>query len=176
MYKGRKDEINKEKRQFIAQKIAIEQKRDIAEEKLFSGLITDEDFARNKKKFREQIEALNDEIYKLDKKLDIKLEEAQEVLALVKNIYKTYVNAPDELKRLYLGLFWERLEASEKLIQKADPTDFIKAMIKERSIVLRDSTLPQTQSPESVMAGASAPMCARNMPQSEVIIGNFWGA
>ena len=168
MYKGRKDEINKEKRQFIAQKLAVEQKRDIAEEKLFSGLITDEDFARNKKKFREQIEALNDEIYKLDKKLDIKLEEAQEVLALVRNIYKTYVNAPDELKRLYLGLFWERFEAAEKVIKKAEPTDLIKAMIKERSIILADNTLPQTRNPEPVMAGARA-------PQREVIISNFWG-
>lgn len=63
-YKSRKDEISKEKRRFTSQKVLLEKKRDVAEEKLFSGLITDEDFARNKKKFREQREALNDEIYK----------------------------------------------------------------------------------------------------------------
>jgi len=175
IYKSRKDEISKEKKQFLSQKLAVEQKRDIAEEKLFSGLISDEDFARNKKKFKERVEALNDEIYKLEKKLDIKLEEAQEVLSLVRNIYKTYVNAPDELKRLYLGLFWDRFEASEKVIQKAEPTDLIKAMINERSVILKAGILPQTQNPEPIMAGARAPMIASSMTQSRVIITNFRG-
>jgi len=176
IYKNRKGEINKEKKQLVSQKVSIEEKRDIAEEKLFSGLISDEDFARNKKKFREQIEALNDEIYKLEKKLDIKLEEAQEVLALVRNIYKTYVGAPDELKRLYLGLFWERFEAAEKEIKKAEPTDLIKALIKEQAVILKNNALPQTQKPQPITAGAPVPMFASSMTQSEVIITNFRGA
>lgn len=97
------------------------------------------------------------------------------MLALVRNIHKTYVNAPDELKRLYLGLFWERFEAAEKVIKKAEPTDLVKAMIKERSIILADNTLPQTQNPEPVIFGARPPMIASSMTQSEVIITNFRG-
>lgn len=176
IYKSRKDEINKEKKQLISQKVSVEEKRDVAEEKLFSGLISDDDFARNKKKFKEQVEALNDEIYKLEKKLDIKLEEAQEVLALVRNIYKTYVGAPEELKRLYLGLFWERFEAAEKVIKKAEPTELIKAMINERSVILNENSLLQTQNPEPIMFRAHAPMIASSMTQPKVIITNFRGA
>jgi len=174
-YKSRKDEINKEKKRFISQKVLLEEKRDVAEEKLFSGLISDEDFARNKKKFREQIEALNDEIYKLDKKLNIKLDEAQEVLALVRNIYKTYVGAPDELKRLYLGLFWERFEAKERKIVLAEPTELIKAMIKERLVIMDNNAVLQMQKPKPIPAGAIAPMIASSMIPSEVIITNFRG-
>ena len=147
-YKKRKGSINKEKQILIKQKLSIEKKRDMAEEKLFSGVISDEDFARNKKKYREQIEAMQDEIYQLEQKLNLRLDEVQEILSLVRNVYKTYIKAPDEIKRLYLGLFWERFEASEKKIVNAEPAKFIKALIKTRSVFLASSAGGlQTQKP-----------------------------
>ena len=69
IYKGRKQDINKEKQVLIKQRLSLERKRDVAEEKLLSEVISDEAFSRNKKKYREQIEALQDEIYKLERKL-----------------------------------------------------------------------------------------------------------
>lgn len=165
IYKGRKEKINQEKKAFYSQKLAIEQKRDVAEEKLFSGIISDDDFSRTKKKYREQIENLQDEIYKLDQKINLKLDEVQEVLALVRNVYKTYANAPEELKRLYLGLFWERFEAAEKKVVKAEPTKFIDAMIKARIVFLNQ---PETQKPRLIEAEIFA-------PNSSVIIRPVWG-
>ena len=135
IYKERKGKINKEKKTLYSQKTAIEKKRDIAEEKLFSGVISDDDFNRNKKKYREQIEAIQDTIYKLDRQLNLKLDEIQEIMGLVRNIHKTYVNASEDLKRLYLGLFWERFDAEDKRIVKAEPTKLIQALIEAQAII-----------------------------------------
>lgn len=83
----------------------------------------------------------------------------------------------------------ERFEAKEKKIVLAEPTELIKAMIKERLVIANSSVLLQTQSPEPItpksrfattgqVAGANAPMIAShstrsgqaNKTQSEVIL------
>lgn len=92
--------------------------------------------------------------------------------------HKTYVGAPDELKRLYLGLFWERFEAKERKIVLAELTEIIKAMIKEQLVLVKNSALLKTQKPQSVITEANVLMTASSIipldstisPQAEVML------
>lgn len=63
IYSGRKKVINKDKKALNTQKMVLEKKRDTTEEKLFAGLISDDDFTRVKVKIKEQVENIQDKIY-----------------------------------------------------------------------------------------------------------------
>ena len=73
IYSGRKEVINKDKKGLNTQKMILEKKRDTAEEKLFGGLISDDDFTRIKVKIKEQVEGIQDELYAQDKKLNMRI-------------------------------------------------------------------------------------------------------
>lgn len=75
---------------------------------------------------------------------------------------------PEELKRLYLGLFWERFEAKEKKIVLAESIELIKAKIKERLVITGNHAFLKRQSPEPIMTEAS-------VPQREAITTKFRG-
>lgn len=112
-----------------------EKKRDVAEEKLFAGLITDDDFTRIKVKIKDQIEVLQDEIYAQDKKLNLRIDELQDVLLFVRNAYEAYTKAPDEMKRLFLGLYWDRFEATDKKVVTILPTPIIRGLMQAEDMV-----------------------------------------
>ena len=59
---------------------------------------------------------------------EFKVDEVQEVLKLTRNIYKAYKQAPFELKRHYLSLFWEHFKVEGKKITKAVPTRIFEAL------------------------------------------------
>lgn len=60
------------------------------------------------------------------------------VVALIRSIGKTYENAPPELQRLYLGLFWEGFEAENRLITKATKSPIVEAVEAVGAISYRD--------------------------------------
>ena len=134
-YGSRKEVINKEKRSLNTQKMLLEKKRDVAEEKLFASLITDDDFTRVKVKIKEQVEAIQDEIYKQDKKLNMRIDELQDVLLFARNAYEAFVKAPAELQRLFLGLYWDRFEVTDKKVVTVLPTPIIRGLMLAEDMV-----------------------------------------
>ncbi|MDP3763991.1 MAG: recombinase family protein, partial [bacterium] len=135
IYGSRKEVINKEKRSLNTQKMLLEKKRDVAEEKLFASLITDDDFTRVKVKIKEQVEAIQDEIYKQDKKLNMRIDELQDVLLFARNAYEAFVKAPAELQRLFLGLYWDRFEVTDKKVVTVLPTPIIRGLMLAEDMV-----------------------------------------
>ena len=200
IYGSRKEIINKEKRALNTQKMLQEKKRDTAEEKLFAGLITDDDFTRIKVKIKAQIESIQDEIYIQDKKLNLRIDELQDVLLFVRNAYEAFVKSPDEMKRLFLGLYWDRFEVTDKKVVTVIPTPIIRALmqaenmvftkkyqeIKEPRIVTdmaveftpviagksKSKIAPKTQKSRQI---AEIPAMISNQPDS-VILDTVWGA
>ena len=67
LFKEKKKGIDKQKKVLINQRQAIENKRNVAEEKLFSGVISDEDFQRVKDTFREQIDTFQNQIDEMNR-------------------------------------------------------------------------------------------------------------
>jgi site-specific DNA recombinase len=124
------------------QKKAVEVKRDKVEEKLLAGVISDDDFARLRNKFRAELDGIQNQIDELNSQREYDVDVIQEVVKLTRNIYKTYQTAPFELKRQYLGLFWERFLVQDKRIVKTVPTKLITALLKEQKVIIESNWLP----------------------------------
>lgn len=192
--------INKEKRALNTQKMLAEKKHDVAEEKLFARLITDDDFTRVKVKIKEQIEAIQDELYKQDKRLNMRIDELQDVLLFARNAYEAFVKAPAELQRLFLGLYWDRFEVTDKKVVIVLPTPIIRGLMMAEDMVftkkyqeirepkiITDMTVeftpvvagkskPKMIAPKTQKSrhNAEIPVMVSNQPDS-VILDTVWG-
>lgn len=72
----------------------------------------------------------------------MKIDVIQKLLALVRNIGEAYRKAPDPLKRLYLGLFWEEFRAGEKRIAEARKAPVILAIEAIGGLIDREKQAP----------------------------------
>ncbi len=134
LYELKKSGISKQKQSFVTSKLNFEKKLETAEEKLISGVLSDAGFERAKIRYRERIENIEDEIHKLERSKNLKIDIIQSILALIRNIGGAYEKAPYELKRIYLGLFWEHFKVSNKEITKSIKSPIVIALKKIGSI------------------------------------------
>ena len=163
-------------------------------------MISDDDFTRVKVKIKEQVENIQDEIYAQDKKLNMRIDELQDILLFVRNAYEAYNKAPDEMKRLFLGLYWERFDVTDKKVVTVIPSPIIRALMQAEGLIFTDK-YKECQKPRivtdmavefsPVVAGkskalvapktqksrrnAEIPVMVSNQPES-VILDTVWGA
>ncbi len=130
--------INNQKQVLNNQKKALELKRDKAEEKLFAGIISDDDFIRLRDKFRLDIKVIQDQLITLDCQKDYDIDVIFEIIKFTHNCYDVYKTAPYELKRYFLGLFWDKFLMQDRKIIKAIPTKLILALEAEKKVLIRD--------------------------------------
>ena len=128
LYSKQKSVIQAEKKTIQTTKSNHEKKREVAEEKLINGIINDGSYSRIVSKIDEQIDSLEQEEYKIDQKRKVKINVVREVLKLVNNIGATYEEASPNLKRLYLGLFWEEFKVAGKIVVDAQKTPILLAL------------------------------------------------
>jgi site-specific DNA recombinase len=141
LYYQQKTEIESQKIPLRNQKQALERKRGVAEEKLLDGIISDQDFTRIRTKFDSEIEIIEEQVSQLENQRAHDVDLIQEVLKLTRNIYHAYKAAPYELKRQYLGLFWEKFLIQDKKIIQAIPTMLIQALMKEKRVIISNDWL-----------------------------------
>lgn len=142
VYLDKRKSTGCQKQVLYNQKKAIEARRDKAEEKLFDGVISDQDFMRFRTRFTEELGRIQEQIEKLDTQEEINLDVVQEVLRLSRSIYQAYKMADYELKRQYLGLFWVKFLVQDKKIVEAIPTDLIKDLLREQKVIIRSGWQP----------------------------------
>lgn len=142
LYNRQKDTIETEKRALFNQRLAIEKKRDVAEEKLLNRTITDEDFGRIKMKLESDLRQIQDQIFDLDGRHTMDVESIRELLKLTTNIYETYRTAPYELKRQFLGLFWDKFLVEGKRIVTAIPSRLMVSLIENKQVIILKHWLP----------------------------------
>ncbi len=162
IYESKKNAVTGTKSRLVQQKLTLEKKLEAAEEKLIDGVLDDDGFDRAKKRYREQIENLEEQINKLDRTKNIKVDVIQKVLLMVRDIGQAYEKADPELKRLYLGLFWERFEAENRQITIATKSPIITALEAAGSVSYQELT--NVPSAENTTLG------------NEVILNSFRGA
>lgn len=144
IYLKQKEEIGSQKQILFNQKNAIETKRDKIEEKLLSGTISDEDFVRLRNKLKDKLFVIQSKIDELSNRREYEIDVLLEIIKFSNNIYKTYKKAPYELKRQYLGLFWDKFLVQDKKIIKAIPTKFIQDLLKMKKVIIRHDCLPSS--------------------------------
>jgi site-specific DNA recombinase len=167
IYKDKKRHFNSKQQGFINKKNAVEKKREVIEEKLVAGVLSNKDFTRINDRYEAEISTMNSMLLRLESNRKIDLNKIKNVLNLTKNIYDSYLDADKEIKRQYLGLFWEKITVSEREIRQAKPSKLFDAMIKLQKAYLRETK----KSPyEEEFFIPSSPLL-----KQKVIIRNSWG-
>lgn len=128
VYETKRSSVSESRKRLEKTRTALEHKLETAEEKLLARVLDDEQFGRIKSRCREQIDGIDDQISRLERSRNIKVDIIQQVLAMVRDIGASYEKASPELKRLYLGLFWDRFEAESRQITKATKSPIIQAV------------------------------------------------
>lgn len=138
IYENKKKEINKDKRILLNQRLALETKKEIAEEKLISGVLSDDSFIRMRDSIDMKIRQTQGQIEEIENRRNYDMNTIQNILSLTKDIYETYTTATDSVKRLYLSLFWEGFWIKDKKIVKAKLTPIMENLVKESHLVLNN--------------------------------------
>ncbi len=128
VYEAKRSSVSGTRKRLEKARAALVHKLETAEEKLIARVLDDAQFSRLKSKCREEIDGVDNQLFQLERGKNIKVDVIQQVLALIRNIGASYEKASPELKRLYLGLFWERFEAQSKEITLSVKSPIVQAI------------------------------------------------
>ena len=95
-YEEAKNGKENEKRILLNKKMAVEKKRDIAEEKLITGILANDDFVRIRDRYKQEIILMQNEIDILETQREMDTETVRKVLLISRDIYQAYKTAPYE--------------------------------------------------------------------------------
>ncbi len=120
----------------INQRTGLESKISKLLDLLIDGSIDKDTHKRKHAEITQQLDNLQAQTDNIEEegKLDMPL--VEQTLSLVKDIYQTYKNAPDPLKRHYLRFFYEAFTVDTKVISEAKPTPIFEALKTANSVRL----------------------------------------
>jgi len=141
-----KKETDGMKQAYINQKMGLENKRNKLEDLLIDESIDKDTYKRKHAEITQQINNLQIQTEEIEEEGNLDMSLIKETLFLTKDIYKTYMNAPDPLKRHYLRFFYEGFVVDNKVIVEAKPTPIFKVlmdtnMVRLRTIQLRSPSI-----------------------------------
>ena len=119
IFMERRQKYDSRRQAFVNRRTALETRRRVAEEKLFTGTISDEDFTRIRKELQVDLSEISDELLRLEDQRELSVDVAQEVLLFTRDIYKAYKKASHDLKRHFLIFFWDHFEVMNWIIIKS---------------------------------------------------------
>lgn len=100
------------------------------EDLLIQGTINSEVYKKKATEYEVELNNIELGIAKLKNKKTVNPEEFSKVVDYSRNIYQNYKNGKFEVKRRYLGFFWEKFIVQDKTIIEAIPTPLFKALQK----------------------------------------------
>ena len=141
-YDAKKQSVGTEKSRLLQTKIAVEKKLEAAEEKLIDGVLDNTSFDRLKRKYRELIDNFEDQIIKVERSKNMKMDTIQQVLALIRDIGGAYKEAKPTLKELYLSLFWHHIEVDDRKLIQTVKSPIVLALEAAGSMTMRELKEP----------------------------------
>lgn len=142
-FENSRNETKSEDQAIVNKRKALEAKRNKLEDLLVEGAIDRDIFKRQHTQLQGEIKQLENERLELDSKREVDVQLIDEVLALTRNIYKTYCEAPDYLKRHYLRFFFEGFYIKDKKVAKVIETPIFSTLRKEHQLLIKQSWLPR---------------------------------
>ena len=116
-------------------RIGILAKRAIAEDKLFKGTLTDEDFTRIRGEIANEIQGLDAEIKRLESQRDIRVDITQEILLFTKDIFHAYLKAKPIVKRHYHGIFFDKIYVYKGEVQEVKYSKLFESLVNLNYII-----------------------------------------
>src|SRR3989344_210428 len=106
-----------------------------------NGELSRESFKDSQDEVEARIGETNAQILELENKAKLDYRLIDEVLSLTTNIYQTYTEAPDFLKRHYLRLFFERIYIKDKKVWKTAENPVFSILRKQQEVIIRGDWL-----------------------------------
>jgi len=145
-YHNHKKEVGDKIKHLNQLKAEVIKKRNKAEEMLFNSTIKEEVYQRCSREYEKQTEKIEEKINELGYNKNICVRELEEIMEFSKDIYKTYKKASFEVKRMFLGFFWDKFILKDKKIIKAIPTPLFSLLQQLQSEMNKKSmTISKTQ-------------------------------
>jgi site-specific DNA recombinase len=145
----------------------FKEREKVAYKKLLDGIFDDEEFTEIRDDLREQIDNIDCELSRIKYQRNLNLDQIQTILYFAKNIHGAYIKAPEDVKKQYLSLFFEKLVVSNKKIKKAILNPLFDSLIKAEKALYKTQKLSQKET-------ASVPSASINS-NSKVKINTEWG-
>jgi hypothetical protein len=108
--------------QLLTHQETLEKRRNSIEIKYSDDQLDFEAYKRQSDKIEVQLVEISKELIELNDTRANNIKEMEQLLLLSRDIYRAFKEAPYELKRNYLGLFWEKIVVKDKEILEATPS------------------------------------------------------
>lgn len=82
---------------------------------------------------------VDDELILLEDQRELNVDVAQEILLLTRDIFKAYKKASFNLKRQYLGFFWERFEVADGVILKSVSSPLFAELLRAEEVYFKNT-------------------------------------
>ncbi|MBU0998542.1 recombinase zinc beta ribbon domain-containing protein, partial [Patescibacteria group bacterium] len=128
--------LNSQRMQLVNRKTSLETKRNKLEDSLLDETVEADAYKRLHAKIQDKIYKINDRIEELEEKANIDTNLIEEVLSFTRNIYKTYKQAPNFLKRHYLRFFFEKLYVKNCKVTKIEPTPIFAILRENQEVII----------------------------------------
>ncbi len=112
-----------------SRKSKVMDKRNLLERKLLDSIITDDTYIRQSGLLNIEIECIETDLLHLNEDRNDNIKVFEQLIFLARNIHTAYIEAPLDLKRKYLRLFWEKIIVEDRKIKEAVPTKLFQAVL-----------------------------------------------
>lgn len=135
--------VDKARRACLNKRTALIAKRNVLEDSLLSETVDRDTYKRKSSELRAAIENIDTELTNLESNRNFDFDVLEEILALTRNIPKTYKEAPDFLKKKYLNFFFDQIQVNDKKIENTVFSPLITELIEQQKVILRSNWLPR---------------------------------
>ncbi len=118
IFDERKNVYQSAQKTLQSRKNACNAKLSSAENRLLDETLSKEDYLRIKEAVIADTSRIDKELNNLQIGHDINIDLTSEILGFTKNIYNTYMQAPEELQKKFISLFFEGFDVKDGLIVK----------------------------------------------------------
>ncbi len=161
IFEERRDKFLTDQRVFINQKNAWQKKLEVAEERLLDDTLEKPDYMRIKEEVTNDILRIDRQLNNLKKSHETSIEPITEILNFTKNIYATYMKAPEQLQKKLLGFFFDGFDVENGVILSSRYSLLFQSLIELNA--LSDKSVNNKKPFE-------------NKADSSVILSSDWGA
>lgn len=133
----------KERRKLLNTRNGYIQKRKVMEERLYDKTIDRDTFKRGHDDIQVKINDIDRKLSELESSRHFDFNLLEEVLAMTRNIPKTYKEAPDFLKKLYLHFFFEDIAIRDKKVENTHFSPLVQELINQQQVILTSTQLPE---------------------------------
>lgn len=142
IYEEANNRVKKSKKAAYNRRDALEIKREKLEEELLAETISRERFKTLNAKIEKDLTDVQKELVKINSIRTIDISVVDEVLALTRNIAKTYKDSDTNAKRVYLRFFFSKINVQNKKIDSVEYQPVIHVLNQAKLGILSTNLLP----------------------------------